>query len=352
MDPPSFVSRGLVGDVVKLNEGRLLHAFPSGPDGPGGILCCYSADEGETWSEHRVLIPAPEERFSQPNGEEIFAPSFLRREDGQLILSYMWNVGHRWPWGHTYFRLSDDEGETWSDPKVLTPTLEYFIGVHNNKLLRLTSGRILAAAEIHVDMGLGNDHRGFASTAWRSDDDGHTWHRSSNIVNLLDHGIESQEPHIVELRDGRTLMLFRTYSGRVGRAYSEDQGESWSSGELIEELRLPTNSSALHVSRIPSTGDLLLVRCTGDGGKEPGERPRLYFEMDGQEHYIRTPMTSVISRDDGGSWSNERVIASDPYGDYGYPSVFHLPGVTIIGYHSLDGLHLARIPARWFYEQD
>ena len=349
VEHPTF-TRDMGGDIVQLSDGRLLYAFAPLPGGPGGILCCDSTDEGANWSEPRILIPAPEGRFSHPNGEGIGAPGFLRRRDGKLMLSFIWFVGDRDPWGHTYFRLSDDEGETWSDPKVLTPGWERVCFTHNNKLMRLTSGRILVPAEIQVDVGLGNDHRGFVSAVWHSDD-GHSWHRSANVVNLLDQAIEAQEPHLVELRDGRTLMLFRTYSGYVGRAYSDDQGESWSSGELVEELRLPTNSSALHVSRIPSSGDLLLIRSTGDGGVEPDERPRLTDRLTAREHPIRTPLTSVISKDDGRSWSNERVIAGEPYGDYGYPSVLHLQRVTLVTYHALDGLHVARIPAGWFYGQ-
>jgi sialidase-1 len=119
---------------------------------------------------------------------------------------------------------------------------------------------------------------------------------------------------------------------------------------LVETLPLPSHSSALHVSRIPSTGDLLLVRSTGDGGKAPGERPLVFNRLDGRKHGIRTPLTTVISQDEGRSWINERVIAGDPYGDYGYPGVLHLDDVTLISYHALDGLHVARIRPGWFYE--
>jgi hypothetical protein len=119
---------------------------------------------------------------------------------------------------------------------------------------------------------------------------------------------------------------------------------------LIEALPLPTRSSALNVSRIPATGDLLLVRSTGDGGISLGERPLVYHRLSGQRHGIRTPLATVISRDEGRSWENERIIAGDPYGDYGYPSVLHLDDVTLISYHALDGLHVARIEPGWFYE--
>ena len=35
----------------------------------------------------------------------------------------------------------------------------------------------------------------------------------------------------------------------------------------------------------------------------------------GRKHNIRTPLTSAISRDEGETWENERIIAGDPYGD-------------------------------------
>ena len=94
----------------------------------------------------------------------------------------------------------------------------------------------------------------------RSDDNGYTWWESENSVNMLP--IEAQEPHIVELKDGRLMMLMRTYSQFIARSYSEDRGVTWSKGELVDALTLPTHtSSALNVARIPSTGDLLVLRC-------------------------------------------------------------------------------------------
>ena len=346
-----YFTRGMNGAIVELADGRLLYAFCELPDGRAGIYACSSEDRGKTWSEPQQLLSGPDARFSAPGGEWVGIPSFLRRTNGQLMMAYVWSVGQPDPFGHSYYRFSDDEGETWSDPKVLTPGSEHFCQMHNDKLLRLSGGRILAPAELRADTGLDNDHRGFVSTAWYSDDDGHTWHRSDNDVDMLEEGVESQEPHLVELRDGRVMMLFRTYSGHVGRAESGDRGKTWSKGEIVAELQLPMNSSALHVSRIPATGDLLLVRSTGNGGKEAGERPRVRNRADGNRHYIRTPLTSVISRDEGETWEHERIIAGDPYGDFGYPSVLHLDDLSLVSYHALDGLHIARIEPGWFYEQ-
>ena len=256
VEPPYF-TRGMNGDIVELRDGRLLYAFCELPDGRAGIYACCSEDRGKTWSEPAQLLSGPDARFSAPGGEWVGIPSFLRRSNGQLMMAYVWSAGRPDPFGHSYYRFSDDEGETWSDPKVLTPGSEHICQMHNDKLLRLSGGRILAPAELRVDTGLDNDHRGFVSTAWYSDDDGHTWHRSDNDVDMLEEGVESQEPHLVELKDGRVLMLFRTYSGYVGRADSGDHGQTWSRGKIVQELQLPMNSSALHVRTIPRSGRLV-----------------------------------------------------------------------------------------------
>nr|MBP7431864.1 exo-alpha-sialidase [Candidatus Hydrogenedentota bacterium] len=84
------------------------------------------------------------------------------------------------------------------------------------------------------------------------------------------------------------------------------------------------------------TGDLLLLRCSG--GPESGPR-------------IRTPFVSVLSKDDGDTWENERVLRGDPEDDYGYPSLLFVDGTALISYHQRDGLHLLRVGTDWFYGQ-
>ena len=101
-------------------------------------------------------------------------------------------------------------------------------------------------------------------------------------------------------------------------------------------------ASAITVDRIPSTGDLLLIRCTGEGGDE------------GAEGRYRTPLVAAISKDEGMSWGHERVLAGHADDDYGYQSVLFRTenGVerAILSYHARDGIRVARVPGSWFYE--
>ena len=315
--------RGMPGDIELLMDGRLLLSYTS-YEPEGTIWGRHSEDQGKTWGPEFVLFAKPTESA----GATLGAPGFLRLANGDLFATYIYTPGAAPRYAHNYYRRSRDDGKTWSEQFNFTPFPGYNL-VHNDKLIQLSSGRIIAPLEMEFREE-GGDHRGYVSYTFYSDDNGLSWHKSKNIVSVLP--VEAQEPHVVELKDGRLMMLCRTYSGYVVRSYSDDQGESWSSGEHLKNLSLPPNSSALNVKRIPSTGDLLLLRCS-----------------DGVNRW-RTPFVSVISKDEGATWTNQRVIAGSREDDYGYPSLLFVDGFAIVSYHRRDGLHVARIPVDWFYE--
>ncbi|HPC14978.1 MAG TPA: sialidase family protein [Candidatus Hydrogenedentes bacterium] len=321
--------RGMPGSMIALKDGRILLCYTRIlPDGhaDGSIAARTSPDKGATWGDEFVLVERP-----KPGTRGRYChPSLLRLKNGDLLLSYIYASGSDPLFGHNYYRRSDDDGQTWGDQLIVTPKPGYHI-MHNDKLVQLSTGRILAPLEYRQGTS-SDDHAGYVAYTFYSDDDGYSWHSSDNVVDMLP--VEAQEAHGVELKDGRVMMLMRTYSGYVARAYSADYGKTWSKGEAVKELRLPPNSSALNVQRIPATGDLLLVRSS-DGPKEPPHR--------------RTPFVSVLSKDDGATWTDERVIAGDPEDDYGYPSLMFVEDLALISYHQRDGLHVARIGIDWFY---
>lgn len=321
--------RGMPGSIVELKDGRLLLAYTQiqqNEQPNGGIGAKYSSDQGKTWGEEFMLVNPP-----QPAAADRYChPSFLRLANGQILLSYIYGSGATPLFGHNYYRRSADEGKTWGDQLIVSPRPAYNI-MHNDKLVQLSSGRILAPFE-HEKVTTGDDHAGYISYTECSDDNGYSWRSSKNTVDMLP--VEAQEPHVVELKDGRVMMLMRTYSGYVARAYSTDGGDSWSEGQPIRELTLPGTSSAINIKRIPSTGDLVLLRCSSG----PAEPPRR-----------RTPLVSILSKDDGQTWENERVIGGDPENDYGYPGLTFVGDMALIAYHQRDGLHVARIGVNWFY---
>jgi len=324
-----FGYRVSLGDIVALNDGRLLATY--GPDylphAKSEILGRYSSDLGKTWGEPFVLVHAPSLPVPPREKGYYVLPGLTRLANGDVMLSYIYCSQIR-PFysAQTFYRRSIDDGKTWGDQLLLTPAEGSSLG-NNDKLIQLKSGRLILPTETEHDES-GSDHSGYISRVFYSDDNGYSWRKSRTDVNMLP--IDTQEPHVVELKDGRLMMLMRTYSKLLARSYSQDQGNTWSKGELIPTLPISPNSSAINVQRIPKTGDLILLRTTG-----------------GTDN--RTPFVSTISRDDGETWSHERVIAGDPEDDYGYPSLTFVGDLALVFYHKRDGLYVARIESDWFY---
>jgi len=322
--------RGSMGDMVQLKDGSLLLSFTQ-----EGIMAVRSTDQGRTWGEPLTLVPNP-----KPPAKGYFChPSFLRLKDGAVLLSYIYSTYPTTPYyGHNYYRLSADEGKTWTDQYVMTPYPGYVI-VHNDRLFTLASGRIVAMAEYKAHKPSTEDHSGYVGMSFFSDDGGFSWQASKNTVDMQP--MEVQEASGVELKDGRVMMFARTYSGHPVRAYSNDGGETWSKGEEMKELEMPYAGMPT-VVRIPSTSDLLFIwiseKSVGKGDPKINRRCAL---------------TAAISRDEGKTFEHVRHIRRDPEDDFGYQCVEFLgKDLALIGYHARDGLHVARIGVDWFYGKE
>ncbi len=319
--------RSMPGDIIELTDGRLMLAYDRQEywtdDKPTGLYAHVSGDRGASWGEEFPVLLDP------AGGQIRYAhPTFLRLPDGDLLMCYIRDANVDPGYGHTYCRRSADDGQSWGEQFIITPFNERTL-VHNDKLVLLSDGRIIAPAEFSLGAEAGS-HSNYVATAFYSDANGCEWRMSRNVVKA---DYEVQEPHVVELTSGRLMMMFRTYSGFCGRAWSDDRGESWSAPEAIHDLPMTPRASAITVDRIPATGDLLLLRCRGWGEDERG----------------RTPFVSAISTDEGRTWGHERAIADEKDNDYGYQSVDFVDDFVIISYHHRDGLHVARIVIDWFY---
>jgi sialidase-1 len=108
---------------------------------------------------------------------------------------------------------------------------------------------------------------------------------------------------------------------------------------MIQELSQPYAGFPA-VRRIPSTGDLLFMWCGEKSTPETGGSPR------------RCALACAISQDEGKTFIHQRTIARDPEDDFGYQCIeFVGNDLAIVGYHSRDGLRVARIGIDWFYEK-
>ena len=322
--------RCMPGDIVELKDGTLLMSYTKNND--NGISAVKSNDQGRTWGRPFDLI-----RKAKPPARGAYRISgFLRLPNGDILLSYIYTTHPTTPYyGHNYYRRSADEGRTWTEQFILTPHPGYCI-VANDRMLRLSTGRIVVPAEYKAHMPSTRDHSGYVGITFFSDDDGHSWQVSRNAVDM--YPIEVQEADVVELKDGRLMMFARTYSGFPVRAYSKDGGASWSKGRKMAKIEMPY-AGLPSVKRIPSTGDLLFIWIS--------ERS---IDKDDPRIHRRCALTCAVSKDEGKTFGHFRHIARDPEDDFGYQSVTFIgKDLAVISYHARNGLHVARIGIDWFY---
>ncbi|MBD3293711.1 MAG: exo-alpha-sialidase [Armatimonadia bacterium] len=326
--------RNTEGDIIELRDGTLLLAwsdFYGGemPDAaPARISAKASHDRGKTWGERFTLL-------ENEGLQNVMSVSFLRLDSGDILFFYLRKNGPDDL--HAMVRRSSDEMATFSDPVRCTREIGYWV-VNNARIMQLSDGRLVCPAAWHRTIDI--DIRNARAIAWLSDDEGRTWTRGESELPLPGRG--AMEPGVVELRDGRLLMIIRTDLGDIYRSHSADRGATWSDPEPMG-VGAPVAPSTL--VRIPSTGDLLLVwnDCFRDGPDAEA---------------MRTPLTAAVSRDDGETWEYRRDLETDPELWYAYTSVTFVDDRALMTYwvderyseERLMHLKLRSVDVSWFYE--
>lgn len=332
LSPEDNNPRNSEGDFVSLLDGRIMFVYSryfgtSDSDHGAAVLAArYSSDQGATWtSQDRVIV-------EQEGRMNVMSVSLLRLQDGRIALFYLRknSVTDCIP----MVRFSHDEGETWTEPvPIITDKAGYFV-LNNNRVIQLENGRlIMAVARHHTPDGQWTDSADLY--AYYSDDMGKTWHSSSKVPNKSN--IITQEPGLIELKDGRILMYIRASHGAQQFSYSEDNGASWSH---IQRSAISSPLSPATIARIPNTKDLLLV-----WNNNPSST-------------LRTPLTAAISTDEGKTWKFLKNIEDDPDGWYCYIAIHFTAGDVLLSYCAgsqsqkshLNVTSIKKIPLEWFYK--
>lgn len=137
----------------------------------------------------------------------------LQLKDGTILFP-TYGYQKRGQQDSTWLARSTDYGETWQLVHVAThPNAQ--MPLNEPEILELKNGRLL----IVMRTGEGNDHLWQAT----SDDGGATW------KDLKDTGLMGHPPDLLRLADGRILLTYgyRHAPFGVRAAVSEDEGETW-----------------------------------------------------------------------------------------------------------------------------
>ncbi len=338
---PDFPRKG-EGDTLELRDGRLLLAYmefsgDASDLAPTRIVTVESADGGQTWARHRVIAT------TRPGEMNVYSPNLIRAADGSILLLFMRQFSATPPSITQYAWRSRDEGATFAPFSEFAPGRDY--SLCNAVVKRLASGRLLLPTTAVNKLGTNAyAHTGCGAVLY-SDDDALTWREAANRVYLPMRGV--MEPHLEETRDGRVLMVMRNQLGSLFISESRDAGTTWSKPQTTG-LRVP--ESCPEISRIPSTGDLLMI-----WNNSP-------YEPDFVSHYgKRSPLTTAVSRDEGRTWTHPRDIESDPRRAFSNPGCrFTRDGRAVVNYWTCEylpdwrmqdviDLRVAVIEPGWFY---
>lgn len=302
------------GAAIPLRDGRLMWIYTSGRANPAlPARANFSSDQGATWSApiHLKLT----------TGEPLIAvldTNLFRLKSGGIGL-VLRGTAKAGAYEADYqasiiFTSSNDEGATWSPPVTINPPGTNAV-ITNEKSIVHSSGRIIVPYYIGIGAkpygdvrmvqrfgaSFNNPERAtlYYSSAFLSDDEGKTWRRSTNeaFVNLENGAGGSYsmgEPAVVELKDGRVLMIARTNVGRFFQSISEDRGETWMQPEPTQLACYPSPAT---IKRIPTTGDLIVI----------WNQISQWETMNG---LYRHRLSTAVSKDEGKTWQHHRNLES------------------------------------------
>ena len=139
---------------------------------------------------------------------------------------------------------------------------------------------------------------------------------------------------MVELIDGTIMMFIRASGGVQQLSYSKDMGETWSH---IKPSEIKSPVAPASITRIPATGDLLLV-----------------WNNNGIDQK-RTPLSIAISRDEGITWEKVKNIENDPDGSFCYTAIHFIGKNVFLGYwnranKNKSSADLVRVNIDWIYD--
>ena len=254
--------------LTRLDDGRIILLSTGWLHDNGGegraVFIIYSDDDGESWSQPREL----------PNMKHRPRPVSL---GGQKLLAYWQELAY-----------SDDGGETWGE------SLPHPFGLPNGQQTAL-HGTILAEGDeltlVTASEAPPHGPTGWTgySWLWRSHDAGRTWDPPLQIPEEWC----TSEGSVTRAKDGALVGSFRTNQApglpshcdhwrRITTARSMDNGRSWTDHQVhFKYGKVHTKLLILH------NGDILMTYATRMG------------ELDGEMFH---GIEAVLSRDNGRTW--------------------------------------------------
>ena len=311
------------GSFIRLRDQSIMFAYISfvGKDWhdhcPADIAAVVSRDDGETWSEPRILLRHDEK------SRNLMCPSLLRLKNGNIGMILGRKEGDS---GIPHFSVSKDEGLTFSKPRPCMSLQGYYVQ-ENDHAIMLKSGRILVPLNRHDAIDGTFSYYG-KMLMLASDDDGETWNIISEEVSspfppqVTATGL--QETAVYQKPDGSIRGISRTDLGCQWECYSEDDGVTWSAPTPNRFFSSP-DAPLLMKDVGPFT---VAVFC-------PMPRFTTRYE---KRTWGRTPIIVAVSDDKGKNFNRIFYLENDLSNGYAYPGIFDGGDYMLISYYHSDNL--------------
>ncbi len=311
------------GTFIRLSSGAIMFAFIRyvGAEWddhcPADIAAVVSNDEGESWSEARILL------YHDEKSRNLMCPTLLRLQNGDIGMVLARKEGNNCI---PHFSVSKDDGLTFSAPVPCIDSNLYYV-LENDHAIRLKDGRILVPLNLHEMFG--QTFSGYGKMLMlASDNDGKSWEFISEPVSSPFPpevtGTGLQETAVYEMPDGTVRGISRTDLGCQWECYSDDSGATWSAPTPNRFFSGP-DAPLLMKDVGPFT---LAVFCS---------MPHFTGRQEGRT-WGRTPMVCAVSDNKGKTFPRVYYLEDDLSNGYAYPAIFDGGDYALISYYHSDNL--------------
>lgn len=281
-----------------------------------------SSDGGERFGEEEIITTCEAE-----GGVNVMSLSLLEMNNGDIGLFYL--VRKKYTLLQMYVKRSSDGGHTWGERVLCTPQEGFFV-VNNDRVTRLSDGRIIIPTARHVtgwqdapDSGMRYQDSRSEVVFFYSDDDGYTWSCAKDKCTIAFSTYNTaglQEPGVIELKEGVLWAWARTELGRQYEMFSFDNGEHW---------------TASQPSRFTSPNSPLCMKRDTDGRIYAIWNPIPQYNGRERTGYFtggRTPFVIAVSEDNGKTFSEPVSFEDDALSGYCYCAIYFTEDRMLLAY--------------------
>lgn len=292
--------------ITELKNGDLLAAYFGGTKEKNPDVCIWVSRKpkgADKWEAPMMIADGTDDYLHRPLNstdkarKACWNPVLFTMPDGEIWCFF--KIAEEISDWQGWVVKSKDGGKTWSKREMLP---KGFIGPVKNKPV-LIGDRLLCPSstegdwwKFHVEI------YNIKTKEWK-----YVGPIEAEDAVLTDdqkvHPIKCIQPSILQLKDGRLMVLMRSHNAKLAKSYSSDNGETWSKVELSE---VENNQSGTDAVTLKDGRHVLIYNN--------------FETLMGTKKGPRTPLSIAVS-EDGEHWHHSLTLEDSPVSQYSYPAI-------------------------------